>query len=61
MITPIKPNDLVSECRKIYWQDLDDRNFLSAKIAEKYPQMDYHRVFFGEILRVRGSREFRKK
>jgi flavin reductase (DIM6/NTAB) family NADH-FMN oxidoreductase RutF len=56
-----KEADLVIECRKIYWQDLDERNFLSAKIADKYPQMDYHRVFFGEILRVRGSREFRKK
>jgi flavin reductase (DIM6/NTAB) family NADH-FMN oxidoreductase RutF len=56
-----KEADLAIECRKMYWQDLDDRNFLSAKIAEKYPQMDYHRVFFGEILRIRGGREFRKK
>jgi flavin reductase (DIM6/NTAB) family NADH-FMN oxidoreductase RutF len=53
--------DLVFECRKMYFQDLDDRNFLSAKIAANYPQMDFHRVFFGEILRVRGSKEFRKK
>jgi len=53
--------DLVLECRKIYWQDFDDRNFLSARIAEQCPQMDYHRVFFGEILRIRGSAEFRKK
>jgi flavin reductase (DIM6/NTAB) family NADH-FMN oxidoreductase RutF len=56
-----KEADLVIECRKIYWQDLDERNFLSAKIADKYPQMDYHRVFFGEMLRIRGSKEFRKK
>jgi len=56
-----KEADLVLECRKMYWQDLDDRNFLSAKIAANYPQMDYHRVFFGEILRIRGSREFRRK
>jgi len=56
-----KEADLVIECRKIYWQDLDDRNFLSEKIAAQYPQMDYHRVFFGEILRIRGSREFRQK
>ena len=53
--------DLVLECRKIYWQDFDDRNFLSARIAEQCPQMDYHRVFFGEILRIRGSAAFRKK
>jgi len=56
-----KEADLVIECRKIYWQDLNDRNFLSDKIAAKYPQMDYHRIFFGEILRIRGSREFRQK
>jgi flavin reductase (DIM6/NTAB) family NADH-FMN oxidoreductase RutF len=56
-----KEADLVLECRKMYWQDLDDRNFLSDKIAVQYPQMDYHRVFFGEILRIRGAREFRKK
>ncbi len=56
-----KEADLVFECRKIYWQDLDERNFLSEKIAAQYPQMDYHRVFFGEILRIRGSKEFRKK
>ncbi|MCU0277191.1 MAG: flavin reductase, partial [Acidobacteria bacterium] len=56
-----KEADLVIECRKIYWQDLDDRHFLSEKIAAQYPQMDFHRVFFGEILRVRGSREFRRK
>ena len=56
-----KEADLVIECRKIYWQDLEERNFLSAKIAEKYPQMDYHRIYFGEMLRVRGSKEFRRK
>ena len=56
-----KEADLVIECRKIYWQDLDDRNFLSAKIADKYPQMDFHRIFFGEILRIRGGKKFRGK
>jgi flavin reductase (DIM6/NTAB) family NADH-FMN oxidoreductase RutF len=55
-----KEADLVIECRKIYWQDLDDRHFLSEKIAANYPQQDYHRVFFGEILHVRGSEEFKK-
>lgn len=52
--------DLVFECRKIYWQDLDPGHFLSAKILPNYPQRDFHRVFFGEILRIRGSAEFRR-
>jgi len=56
-----KEADLVIECRKIYWQDLDERNFLSPQIMENYPQRDFHRVFFGEILRIRGSDEFRKQ
>ena len=37
------------------------RHFLSAKIMANYPQMDFHRIYFGEMLRVRGSDEFRKK
>jgi flavin reductase (DIM6/NTAB) family NADH-FMN oxidoreductase RutF len=53
--------DLVIECRKMYWQDLDPDHFLSAKIMPNYPERDFHRVFFGEILRIRGSKEFRKK
>ncbi len=53
--------DLVIECRKMYWQDLDPAHFISAKIMPNYPERDFHRVFYGEILRVRGSEEFRKK
>ncbi len=53
--------DLVFECRKIYWQDLAPEHFLSERIMPHYPQRDFHRVFFGEILRIRGSAEFQKK
>ena len=70
-LTPIKSEavaapcfreaDLVIECRKIYWQDLEPNNFLSDRIMANYPVRDFHRVFFGEMLRVRGSEEFRKK
>jgi flavin reductase (DIM6/NTAB) family NADH-FMN oxidoreductase RutF len=56
-----KEADLVIECRKIYWQDLEPDHFLSARIMPNYPARDFHRVFFGEILRVRGGKEFRKK
>lgn len=53
--------DLVVECRKMYWQDLDPDHFLSDRIMPNYPNRDFHRVFFGEMLRIRGSKEFRKK
>jgi len=44
--------DLVLECRKIYFQDMDPRGFLNPAIAKNYPQKDYHRIYFGEIVSV---------
>jgi len=48
-------SDLILECRKIYWQDIDPSNFLDPGISANYPDKDYHRAYFGEILDVRGS------
>jgi flavin reductase (DIM6/NTAB) family NADH-FMN oxidoreductase RutF len=42
--------DLVVECRKIYWQDLDPANFLEPGIMGQYPGRDFHRIYFGEIV-----------
>jgi len=44
--------DLVIECRKMYWQDFDPRHFLTPAIDEKYPERDYHRALFREVLAV---------
>jgi len=41
---------LVLECRKIYVQDIDPKGFLDPSIDGNYPNEDYHRVYFGEIL-----------
>ena len=46
--------DLVIECRKMYWQDFDPKNFLDPKIDQNYPRKDYHRMIFGEIIAVEG-------
>ena len=43
---------LVIECRKLYWQDIDPAHFLNPAIDRNYPQKDYHRIYFGEILAV---------
>lgn len=43
---------LAIECRKLYWQDLDPAHFLDPAIQANYPQNDYHRAYFGEILAV---------
>ncbi len=47
--------DLVLECRKVYWQDMDRANFLDDSIEKHYKGQDYHRIYFGEILRAAGN------
>lgn len=42
---------LVLVCRKLYAQDFDPKLFLDPAIKEHYPKMDYHRMFYGEIVR----------
>lgn len=51
--------ELVVECKKIYWQDIDPAHFLDSSIEEHYPKNDYHRAYFGEILAVRGTEAYR--
>jgi flavin reductase (DIM6/NTAB) family NADH-FMN oxidoreductase RutF len=51
--------ELIVECRKIYWDDLDPDRFLDPTIEDQYPGRDYHRVYFGEIVAVRGVDRFR--
>jgi flavin reductase (DIM6/NTAB) family NADH-FMN oxidoreductase RutF len=49
---------LAIECRKVYWQDMDPRGFASSSIAANYPVKDYHRIYFGEIVAIRGTGEY---
>ena len=42
---------LVLRCRKLYSQDFDPKLFADPSIGENYPKKDYHRVFYGEIVR----------
>lgn len=51
---------LVFECRKIYWHDFDPARFLDPAIHKNYPIKDYHRSYYGEILAVEGTGEYRK-
>lgn len=44
--------ELIMECRKTYWQDMNPENFLDRAIDEHYPQKDHHRIYYGEIIRV---------
>ena len=44
--------ELVFECRKIYFDDLEPAHFLNPMIDGLYSEADYHRVYFGEIVRL---------
>lgn len=46
--------ELIVECAKMYWNDFDPTHFLDPGIESNYPQKDYHRAYFGEILAVSG-------
>ena len=53
--------ELIIECRKMYWQDLDPTNFLAEGIDKLYADKDYHRAVFGEVLAVHGTAAFRRQ
>jgi len=53
--------ELVVECRKIYFDDLEPRQFLADWIEPNYPKKDYHRMYFGEILAISGVAKYRAK
>jgi flavin reductase (DIM6/NTAB) family NADH-FMN oxidoreductase RutF len=42
--------NLILECRKIYFQDLNPDGFLSPEIIKNYPARDFHRLYIGEII-----------
>ena len=44
--------ETIFECKKIYYLDIDPKNFLDPKIDVHYPEKDYHRLYFGEIIEV---------
>ncbi len=48
--------NLVIECKKIYTDVFRPQNFLDPSIEAQYPIGDYHQVYFGEILTLRGDR-----
>jgi flavin reductase (DIM6/NTAB) family NADH-FMN oxidoreductase RutF len=42
---------LVLACRKLYFQDIIPGNFQDVGLEKFYPDMDYHRMYVGEIIR----------
>lgn len=50
--------ELSVECRKIYFTDYKPEQFLAPFIHEKYDGGDYHRLYYGEILQIKGASKF---
>lgn len=50
--------ELILECQKIYWDDFKPDHFLNHQIHSNYPMKDYHRVYFGEIVVIRGEDKY---
>jgi len=53
--------ELILECRKNFWTDLDPSHFLDKRIENSYPLKDYHRIYFGLVSGVFGSEIYRSK
>jgi flavin reductase (DIM6/NTAB) family NADH-FMN oxidoreductase RutF len=51
--------DLILACRKSYWQDLDPSHFLAPYIESHY-RHDYHRIYFGEVLHLESTPNWRR-
>lgn len=44
--------ELVIVCKKLYYNDIDPKNFLDSRIAGNYYPDDYHRMYIGEVVEV---------
>ncbi|MBN1781580.1 flavin reductase [bacterium] len=47
--------ELILECQKIYWDDLKPENFLDNSLENFYPNKDYHRIYYGEVIAIIGK------
>ena len=47
-----KEADIIMVCKKLYYQDISPDTFVDVSIEKQnYPKKDYHRVYWGEIVK----------
>lgn len=52
--------ELIFECKKIYGDELKAAGYIPPFTADEwYPQKDYHRVIYGEIVGIYGTGNYR--
>ena len=49
-----KEAEIVVECQKMYANDLKPAHFLDEGIYRHYPNRDFHRIYYGEIIYAEG-------
>ncbi len=50
--------EIVVECQKIYANDLNPAHFIDDDIYRHYPNRDFHRIYYGEILHASGIEKY---
>ncbi|HCE43196.1 MAG TPA: flavin reductase [Lentisphaeria bacterium] len=50
--------ELIIECSKMYYDDFKPGKFLDDSIGRNYPDKDYHRIYFGEIVSISGVEKY---
>ncbi len=50
--------ELSIECCKTYFDDFEPSHFLDKSIMAQYPNRDFHRIYFGEIIHVEGISKY---
>jgi len=53
--------ELTVECRKIYSNDFEPARFLDERIEKQYPEKDYHRIYYGELVAIFGEQQYSVK
>ncbi len=50
--------ELILECKKMFSLDMKPENFLDPVNLKNYPSKDFHRVYFGEIVNIKGREKY---
>ncbi len=51
--------ELIIECKKIYFDDFEPKQFLHEDIEPCYNGGDYHRSYYGEISHIAGTEKYK--
>jgi len=46
--------ELIICCKKIFQNEMDPAGFIDETIAGHYPEKEYHKIYFGEIVEISG-------